>query len=273
MASQGFNVTKRLVIGNYLGRQQSFIQKSGGDASLSDVQANINDFVFHSDFKQLVELGETVHTFNLPAIASIKESNPNSGGKNPQPILVTVKKYVSHYLLGGISIDAGVHCISQDVATGASLMGGFPLQFTNDSFQFVSIEYIGNEAYLRVDSDVGEESLLSQSITVKTQMFRVDSSIDRNSGIIAKIEPERVQFAQGAFDSDRKYLYETSESGVGVFKIPLEKILKLDFTMAPNAPGYTYHFLGLSYSFNNIMAAVILDTYVPNQIPIKLKVL
>jgi hypothetical protein len=137
-------MTKRIVVGDYLGKQQAFIQKTGGDESLSNVYANIDDFVFHSDFQNLEEIGVAIRSFTVAAISAITQPNPDPGNKNPRHTLVTAKKYVQRYLISGIYAGAGVHCLAEDVNTRASLLSGYPFQSTADSFRFASIEYIGN---------------------------------------------------------------------------------------------------------------------------------
>ena len=265
-------MTKRLVIGDYLGKEQVFIQKTGGDSSLANVYNNIDDFVFHSDFRNLKELGIAVRSFTVPAIASISQSNPYRGGKNPQDLMITSKKYIQRFLVSGVYVDAGVHCLAEDVSNRATLLSGYPFQSTADSFRFASIEYVGNQVFLRIDSSVGENSLPSKTITIRVQAFRVDSPASDGSGIIAKIKPDRVQFKEGAFDSDRAYLYKTTSAGAGTYKIPTKKILKLAYQDRPELI-MTHFFLGLSYNYDGVSSSFYLDSYAPNQTPIKIGVI
>jgi hypothetical protein len=121
---------------------------------------------------------------------------------------------------------------------------------------------------------VGETSLSAKGVTVKVQAFRVDSPISDGSGLVAKIEPDRVQFKEGAFDSDRAYLYKTTDTAANVYKLPTQKMLKLDYQARPELiDGISNQYLGLSYHFDGVTSSFYLGSYTPYQAPIKLGVL
>lgn len=260
----------RIVIGKYLGKSQSFIQKSGDDSSLDNIHNNIEDFIFHSDFSNLVELSTSEHTFTIPAFNSVQGAVV-WGGKT-SGTAVYIRKYVTKFLLAGVNVDANTYCVSTHAETGQLLEGGYILRTVNDATQFAAIEYVGNQAYLRIDTFIGSQSLPAMAITVKSQLFEVLASSNDGSGVIAEITPERVRFGEGAFDSDKNYLIAHSDGSNDAINIPSKPVLYMG-TESITLNSIQQYAFSVSYNFNGLKRSSILTTYQPDQVPVHLGVL
>ena len=249
-------MTKRMVMGEYNGKQQVFIQIEGGDEALVDVHANIDKFAFHSDFIGLVDGGTAEASFNIPAVSPVLIGG-NSGTKNGSSSTWTSHVPTENtwtFLIPGLVAGTGKHCLVYHTGSGILLGGDVVIAAESGSFLSATIEYVGNTVYLRAKVTTGPSGMSAKTIPIKAYVLDATSSIT-DPGVLASVTPELTILAEGRFRSDAASIVVNPTSGVEL-KLPLKPVLKSGLTGNNNFGVFNrikigYNFDGVTYQVNN----------------------
>ncbi|MGB0662778.1 MAG: hypothetical protein ACPGMR_03205 [Pontibacterium sp.] len=240
----------RIVYGQYAGKQQAFVQKYGGDERLGDVHANIDAFSFHSDFLPFMEIGFADGAVTLPQLNPTFVST--SVGKDDVTKSVPVE-HINEFLVPGIVCDSQQDYVIGYEKAGGSLIGGATMvQKVGESHRTVSIRHLGSSLYIRDRGITGRDTLPAFTLNYRIHAFRVDASYKTHPGTLAELRPQRVIFAEGRFDSDRRYLYKDPPSDQPKIVLPTQKTVNMevvvhDGTTYPERLSVGYRFNGASF--------------------------
>ena len=252
----------RFVAGDYNGKYQLFVQKSNNDAALNDIQTNIKDFKFHSDFSYFRIVATKTQTITFPAhnIVTFTSSSKKKTWTSAIPWLHTT----------GFSISMPSTVNNNDFImvydnSGYPVASSVPIQYNGDAQRVLTFAASGGGVFIQSQAYTHTNSIPSIRRTYTIHAYRVANTSGTNPGVLFSAQAGRVTFGQGKFDSNTPFLYKTgSNFGVILTKDRTVRLQRYQFwediyriRYSVNFVSHKFNFAGCPYLPNPVLHRVI----------------
>lgn len=202
----------RFVAGDYNGKYQLFVQKSNNDAALNDIQTNIKDFKFHSDFSYFRIVATKTQTITFPSHGVVTH---RFSTKKRTTTFAIPWMHTSSFLITMPSNTLNTDFVMVYDASGYPVTSSIPIQSNGDARRTLTFVPSAGSVLVQGLAYTHTNSIPATSRTFTVIVYRIADTVATNPGVLFSSQAGRVTFGQGKFDSNTPYLYRTN-SGFGV---------------------------------------------------------
>lgn len=236
----------RFVAGNYNGKYQLFVQKSNNDAALNDIQTNIKDFKFHSDFSYFRIVATKTQTITFPShnVVTVTSYSKKNTSSTAIPWLHTT----------GFSISMPSNVKNDDFImvydnSGYPVASSIPVQYNGDAQRVLTFVSSGGGVFIQSQAYTHTNSIPSINRTYTIYAYRIVDTLGTNPGVLFSAQAGRVTFGLGKFDSNTPFLYRTV-SNFGVVLTKDRTVLLQRYLFASDIYRIRYSVNLVSHKFN-----------------------
>ena len=214
----------RFVAGDYNGKYQLFVQKSNNDAALNDIQTNIKDFKFHSDFSYFRIVATKTQTITFPSHGIVTFTVTSKKNSNTMAIPWL---HSTHFSISMPSTVQNSDFIMVFDQSGYPVASSVPIQSNGDARRVLSFSTAGGGVSIQSQAYTHTNSIPAMSRTYTIYVYRIADTAGTNPGVLFSAQAGRVTFGQGKFDSNTPFLYRTvSNFGIVLTK---DKTIQLQY--------------------------------------------
>jgi len=201
----------RFVAGDFNGKRQMFVQNSTDNDKLSDPIGNISDFKFHSDFDNFVSIGNISGNVTFPK--GNRVSYTVSSKKSSTVLYIPTVQTDTQFIGLNFNTYPSDFCVITR-GDGGNIAASFPIQRVGNSFRLIDIYPSTSELIITSRCFLYEDDLPAITYNLSFTAFRLFSAITATDpGKLLRVEPGRVTFAEGRFDSNRRIMFKATSGG------------------------------------------------------------
>lgn len=240
----------RFVAGEYFpGKQQMFLQTGTSDVAAQNPARYPERFHFHSDFTYFRLVGESSGSVTFRGFdkqtrtVSYEGKKGKGGGSDTFDVPAVYPQTISKSL--GFTLPASATASVYNPSNNQPIPGFFLAQSSGSSFRLVTMSVAGGQIVFRSQAHTFASGIGSLTLNYKVYIFGLSITEGSDPGVLLRIEPGRVTFGQGKFDTNVPYLTQVSANASGAV-----------FGNGPTiALSQSFDGVGVSYGLANIASS------------------
>ena len=188
-----------------------FIQKSNSNSNAASPLANVDDFIFHSDFRFFEEVEHIVTSLTFPSHErrSIQTRGSKKGGS--QTTYVPAAHTTSTIVSTSVHLTNGFFVFAR-IQNGGAIVHGIPIQESGDARRSLAFGKSGGDILITSAGYTHINPLPALTVTLEITVYKIANTVGSDPSKLLRMEPGRITFGRGKFDSNTPFLYETTST-------------------------------------------------------------